>query len=114
MKRTLVALILAPLAAASWAQSHEATALRVECASKQGLIAESAPAAAEYQFVYRKGEYRGEKQAGKTVGCSEKQYNAYLASVDPSRVMNAYPTAAGLPNIKPNLKPNLADQVNKK
>ncbi|MCV2420121.1 hypothetical protein [Paucibacter sp. DJ2R-2] len=115
MKRTLIALILAPLAAASWAQSPEATALRVECASKYQSSIEPAQAAAEYQFVYRKGEYRGEKQAGKTIGCTEKQYNAYLASVDPTRVMNAYPTAAGRPaSIKPNIKPNLADQVEKK
>ncbi len=112
MKRTLLALILTPLAAISWAQSPEATALRVECAAKMAPLAgASSDAAKEYQFVYSKGEYRGEKQNGKTVGCNDAQYSAHLASVDPTRVMAAYPTAAGRPNIKPNLKPNLADQA---
>lgn len=110
MKRTLIALILAPLAAASWASSQEANALRAECAAKYSPVAEAA-ASSEYQFVYKKGEYRGEKQNGKVAGCSESQYNTYLASVEPSRVMAAYPTAAGRPNIKPNIKPNLAGEA---
>jgi len=114
MKRTLITLILAPLAAASWAAGPEVTALRAECAAKMSAAAEvSTTAASEYQFVYRKGEYRGEKQNGKTVACNDSQYSAFLASADPTRVMAAYPTAAGKPNIKPNLKPNLADQATK-
>ena len=114
MKRTLLALILTPLAALSWAQSPEATALRVECAAKMSPVTEAKTGAAkEYQFVYSKGEYRGEKQNGKLVGCNEAQYNGYLASVDPTRVMSAYPTAAGRPNIKPNIKPNLAGEATK-
>ncbi len=114
MKRTLLALILTPLAALSWAQSPEATALRVECAAKMAPMGDAkATAAKEYQFVYSKGEYRGEKQNGKLIGCTDAQYSGYLASVDPTRVMSAYPTAAGRPNIKPNIKPNLADQATK-
>jgi hypothetical protein len=114
MKRTLLALILTPLAALSWAQSPEATALRVECAAKMAPMTDAkAGAAKEYQFVYSKGEYRGEKQNGKLIGCNDAQYNGYLASVDPTRVMAAYPTAAGRPNIKPNIKPNLADEAGK-
>ena len=112
MKRTLLALILTPLAAVALAQSPEATALRVECAAKMAPVTEAKTgAASEYQFVYSKGEYRGEKQNGKLIGCSDTQYSGYLASVDPTRVMSAYPTAAGRPSIKPNLKPNLADQA---
>ncbi len=112
MKRTMLALILTPLAALSMAQSPEATALRVECAAKIAPMTDAkAGAAKEYQFVYSKGEYRGEKQNGKLVACNDAQYSAHLASVDPTRVMAAYPTAAGRPNIKPNLKPNLADQA---
>ena len=114
MKRTLLALILTPIAALSWAQSPEATTLRVECAAKMTPMSQAKPvAASEYQFVYSKGEYRGEKQNGKLVGCNDSQYSGYLASVDPTRVMAAYPTAAGRPNIKPNIKPDLADQATK-
>lgn len=97
MKSILAALTLAPMALLASAQTPEATALRVECAANSSN---------EYSFVYRKGEYRGEKQNGKFVGCNDKQYTAYLASADPLRVMSAYPTAAGRPvvNIKPDLK----------
>jgi len=112
MKRTLIALILAPLTAASWASNQEANALRAECAAKYSPVAE-ATASNEYQFVYKKGDYRGEKHNGKVVGCSDSQYNTYLASVDPARVMSANPTAAGRPNIKPNIKPNLAAEAAK-
>lgn len=104
MKSILAALILAPMALVAAAQTPEATALRVECAAKN-LPAASAKDSNEYSFVYRKGEYRGETQGGKFIGCNEKQYTAYLASADPVRVMSAYPTAAGrLVNIKPDLK----------
>jgi hypothetical protein len=113
MKRTVIALLLAPLAAASWAASPEATALRAECAAKLSPGSQEQGASSEHQFVYRKGEYRGETQGGKFVGCSDAQYSSYLASVDPARVMSAHPTAAGRPNIKPNIKPNLAEQAAK-
>lgn len=112
MKRTLIALILAPLAAASWAAGGDA-ALRAECAAKNPVKTGAKPAANEYQFVYHKGEYRGEAQAGKAVACSESQYSAYLASVDPARAMAANPTAAGKPNIKPDIKPHLDQQIKK-
>lgn len=112
MKRILTALILAPLAVASWAAGSDA-ALRAECAAKNQPKTMAKPAANEYQFVYHKGEYRGEVQAGKQLACSESQYSAYLASVDPARAMAANPTAAGKPNIKPDIKPHLDQQIKK-
>lgn len=94
---TLLALI-APLAHAAKTQENaDAKALRAECAAKHTVAFEAPAAANEYRFVYNKGEYRGEAQAGKPVACGESQYVEYLASADPVRVMNAYPTAAGRP-----------------
>jgi hypothetical protein len=101
MKRSLLALLLAPLAATSWAAttSPEISALRAECASSYSARL-STPAANEYQFVYSKGRYKGEHQAGQSLACTESQYAAYLDKADPTRVMAAYPTAAGRPKVK--------------
>lgn len=108
MKSMLLAVILTPLAVASWAQnpaqkdSPEAYALRSECASKTSAKLGARPQAAnEFVFVYYKGEYKGEAVAGRNLDCTERQYAAYLNTVDPSRVMSAYPTAAGRPQVKP-------------
>lgn len=98
MKRTLsLAALLALAAPLAQAANENATAraLRAECASQHPVAMEGAPAAHEYRFVYNKGEYRGEQQAGRALPCSEGQYAQYLASADPARVMAAYPTAAG-------------------
>ena len=87
------------LAACSFAHADENTAvasLKSECAAKYAAKLDVKPAASnEYQFVYAKGEYKGEAQAGKALPCTEKQYVAYLETVDPARAMQAYPTAAG-------------------
>nr|WP_316643744.1 hypothetical protein [uncultured Roseateles sp.] len=109
MKSIFLALILAPIAAASWAQpataqkeGPEAYALRSDCAATTSAKLNAKPQAAnEFVFVYYKGEYKGEATAGGTLDCTERQYAAYLNTVDPSRVMSAYPTAAGRPQVKP-------------
>jgi len=103
MNRTLLAATLA-LATCSFAHADEnaaVAALKNECAAKYDAKLEAkATQANEYQFVYAKGEYKGEAQAGKALPCTEKQYVAYLETADPTRVMNAYPTAAGKPTAK--------------
>lgn len=103
MKRILSLLTLASISAASMAQANTAMVdtLRGECAAKNPVKQDKkAHAANEFVFVYHKGEYRGEQVAGKPLHCSESQYAAYLNTVDPSRVMTAYPTAAGRPTVK--------------
>ncbi|PND38235.1 hypothetical protein C1O66_12350 [Paucibacter aquatile] len=110
MKTTLLALSLISLSALSHAaaapqDSPEGLALRSECAQKYsaGYAARDAAAKSdtdEYVFVYHKGQYKGEHVAGQTLDCTERQYAAYLNTVDPTRVMAAYPTAAGRPSIK--------------
>lgn len=103
MKRILSVLTLATISAASMAQTNNAMVetLRGECAAKNPVKQDKkAPAANEFTFVYYKGEYRGEQVAGKSLNCSESQYAAYLNTVDPTRVMSAYPTAAGRPTVK--------------
>ncbi|MBV8603798.1 MAG: hypothetical protein JO224_03860 [Pelomonas sp.] len=102
MNRILTAAALTLAAACSLAHADDTAAvasLKSECAAKHVVKTEAA-AENEYQFVYSKGEYRGEAQAGKALPCSEHQYVAYLETVDPVRVMNAYPTAAGRPTLK--------------
>jgi hypothetical protein len=93
--------------AASPAASESAAgqALRGECASKYSANyaqADQAQAAgaAEYTFVYHKGQYKGEHVAGQSLDCTEQQYANYLTTIDLDRVMNAYPTAAGRPSVK--------------
>jgi hypothetical protein len=100
----ITALTLASLTAASWAASpgDEIGALRGECAAERMAKLDAAPKDAnEYRFVYAQGQYKGEYQPGKTLACTDAQYAAFLGSADPSRVMSAYPTAAGRPAVKP-------------
>ncbi|MBV8503079.1 MAG: hypothetical protein JO006_15355 [Paucibacter sp.] len=103
MNRHLIAAALA-LTACSFAQAgetSEADALKSECAAKHDSAKNlKVVAANEYQFVYAKGEYKGEAQPGKVLPCTEKQMTAYLDTVDPTRVMAAYPTAAGKDSAK--------------
>ena len=108
MNRTLIAATIA-LAICSVAHADEATelaSLKSECAAKYDSAKDLKVAGAnngsnnEYQFVYAKGEYKGEAQAGKVLPCTEKQFVAYLETADPSRVMAANPTAAGKPAKK--------------
>ena len=102
MNRILIATTIA-LAACSVAHADEAAelaALKNECAAKYDSakdlkVAGNGNSNNEYQFVYAKGEYKGEAQAGKVLPCTEKQFVAYLETADPSRVMAANPTAAG-------------------
>jgi len=109
MKRILVATAAAAtacLSASSWAaagENAEVAALRNECAAKNPVKVEAkVQGDNEYQFVYHKGQYRGELTAGQAaLACSETQYVAYLNTQDPTRLMSAYPTAAGRPaNLK--------------
>ncbi|MBT9493285.1 MAG: hypothetical protein IV107_13295 [Paucibacter sp.] len=108
---TLFSLSLSLIAASAQAASPAASestaglALRGECASKYSANyaqADQAKAsdAAEYTFVYHKGQYKGEHVAGQSLDCTEQQYASFLSTVDMDRVMNAYPTAAGRPSIK--------------
>jgi hypothetical protein len=95
MKSLLIALLLAP--ALSLAAGAEAQ-FRSECAAKHQVAAKGS--ANEYTFAYHKGQLRGEARPGKTLPCSEGQYSAYVASLDPARVMAANPTAVGKPAIE--------------
>ena len=100
MNRSLFAAALA-LATCSFAHADEGAAvatLKSECAAKHSVKLEAKNAATnEYHFVYAKGEYRGEARADQELPCTEAQYVAYLETVDPTRVMEASPTAAGKP-----------------
>ena len=80
----------------------EQAELRAECAKSYSETSSVAmPVAAnEYQFVYTNGKYKGEAKPGKLLPCTEQQYAAYLDKADPSKVMAAYPTAAGRPTVK--------------
>lgn len=99
-KQALFALSLLALAGVAAAQSTPES-LRAECAAKHQPALSAKPAANEHRFVYYKGQYRGEQQAGKPLACAEAQYAAFLDTLDPVRVMSAYPTAAGRPSTKP-------------
>lgn len=91
----LIALLTAPVLALA---AGPDAALRAECASKHKVALKSSSASAnEFTFAYHKGQLRGEAQAGKALPCTEGQYNAYVASLDPARLMAANPTAAGKP-----------------
>lgn len=78
--------------------SGDAT-LRAECAAKHGVDVKPA-AANEHVFVYHQGKLRGEVQPGQSLPCSEGQYSAYLARLDPAHVLAANPTAAGKPAVE--------------
>jgi hypothetical protein len=84
----------------------EQAELRAECAkSYSDTSSISTPVAAnEYQFVYANGKYKGEARPGKLLACTADQYAAYLDNkADPTKVMAAYPTAAGRPTAKKKL-----------
>ena len=95
-RAALVAASLLPLTA--FAASGDA-ALRSECAAKNP-VAVTAAGTNEFQFNYHKGELRGEARRGAKVACSEGQFNQYLASLDPAKVLAANPTAAGKPAVE--------------
>ncbi len=105
MKSFLFALTLAA-SASCFAHADEAVAtvdaLKSECAASYAakLDAKSSGASNEYHFVYAKGEFKGEAQPGMNLACTEGQYAAYLDKQDPTRVMAAYPSAAGRPTAK--------------
>jgi len=91
---TTVALSVCSVAHAS--EATEMAALKSECAAKYETASDLKTAASnEFHFVYAKGEYKGEAQAGKVLPCTEKQLVAYMETADPARVMAANPTAAG-------------------
>lgn len=90
-------------AAQAAGNTPEQAELRAECAkSYSDTSSISTPVAAnEYQFVYANGKYKGEAKPGKLLACTSDQYAAYLDNkADPSKVMAAYPTAAGRPTVK--------------
>ncbi|MBV8503772.1 MAG: hypothetical protein JO006_18885 [Paucibacter sp.] len=97
MKTTLIALALGAVtglcsAAGGAPYSPEIMALRYECAAKY-YPTEYASRYYSPQ-AYEKGEYKGKSE------CTDQQYSSYLETVDPTRVMSAYPTAAGKPGYK--------------
>jgi len=100
MKVTLIALTLGACAGfasaaepASYSSySPEVAALRYECAAK--YYASEYSSKYYSQQAYDKGEYAGKSQ------CSDAQYASYLETADPTKVMAAYPTAAGKPGYK--------------
>ncbi len=90
-------------AQAAGSATPEQAELRAECAKSYVDTSSMAmPAASnEYQFVYSHGKYKGEAKPGKLLACTQDQYAAYLDNkADPSKVMAAYPTAAGRPTAK--------------
>lgn len=95
MKALLIALLAAP---AMTLAAGADTQLRSECAAKHKVAAKSG--ANEFTFAYHQGKLRGEVQAGKALACTEGQYQSYVASLDPARVMAANPTAAGKPGAE--------------
>ena len=98
---TLVAQVGSAQAAKPAAYTPEVAALRADCAASYTSAPQAKAEANEYQFVYAKGSYKGEATGGKQLACTEGQYAAYLdTKADPSRVMSAYPTAAGRPTVK--------------
>ena len=96
----LAATLLASLALSSTAARADQTdALRAECAARHGVTLK-AGAADEHVFVYHRGELRGELQPGESLPCSASQYKAYVASLDPARLLALQPSAAGKPAIE--------------
>ena len=97
MKTFLIALPMSLLAAAA-AQADPAqpyspavSALRAECAQKYY--------ASNYGADKQSYDKSDPKYAGK-YECTEDQYAAYLDTVEPERVMAAYPSGAGRPMVK--------------
>ena len=97
----MLALVGTAQAAKPAADSPEVVALRADCAANYASAPQAKAEANEYQFVYARGKYKGEATGGKQLACTEGQYAAYLdTKADPTRVMSAYPTAAGRPTVK--------------
>jgi len=102
MKTFLIALPMSLLAAVA-AQADPAqpyspavAALRSECAQKYyGADKQSYDSKSYDQKYDASGKYAGKYE------CSEDQYAAYLDTVEPERVMAAYPSGAGRPTVKP-------------
>lgn len=89
----VLAVALGAGAAAYAAEPSGDVALRAECAAAH---APSGTAAADaHVFVYHQGQLRGEQQPGQSLPCSDKQYQAFVARLDPARVLALNPTAAG-------------------
>lgn len=98
---SLLALVGTAQAAKPVAYTPEIAALRADCAASYTSVPQAKAESNEYQFVYAQGKYKGEASGGKQLACTEGQYAAYLDNkADPSRVMSAYPTAAGRPTAK--------------
>lgn len=98
---TLSVLTSAAHAAKPAAYTAEVAALRADCAASYTSALQAKAEANEYQFVYAQGKYKGEATGGKQLPCTEGQYASYLDNkADPTRVMSAYPTAAGRPTAK--------------
>jgi len=98
MKKLLIVLPLLAVGAALAAEpaqpySPAVTALRSECAQKY-YAADKSTAAYDQKYE------AGAKYASK-YECTEDQYAAYLDTVEPERVMAAYPSGAGRPVAKP-------------
>lgn len=96
-----LAAVTALAAQAGTNATPEQAELRAECAkSYTDTSSVATPVASnEYQFVYASGKYKGEAKPGKLLACTEQQYAAYLDKADPTKVMAAYPTAAGRPTV---------------
>lgn len=103
-----VTALLGTAAQAANNATPEQAELRAECAkSYEATSSIATPVASnEYQFVYANGKYKGEAKPGKLLPCTNDQYAAYLdTKADPSKVMAAYPTAAGRPTTKKKAEP---------
>ena len=98
---SLLAVAGAAHAAKPVANTAQVAALRADCAASYISAPQAKAEANEYRFVYAQGKYKGEATGGKQLACTEGQYAAYLDNkADPTRVMSAYPTAAGRPTAK--------------
>lgn len=105
MKTFLIALPMSLLAAAAAAPaqadpaptySPAVAALRAECAQKYSSYSADKQNDKSYEQKYdANGKYAGKYE------CTEDQYAAYLDTVEPERVMAAYPSGAGRPMAKP-------------
>ncbi len=105
MKTAVLTFVVALASFGASARSNvvnmEAVALRYECGVQQ--TAKRAAMLKErntFVFVYRDGALVGEARDGEIMECSNKQYSAFLSTVDPVRVQAAYPTASGRASVK--------------
>lgn len=94
-------LAAAPLSALAQSSYYAQEDLRAECAKSYAEYAGNYAGAAYYSTDYAKdanGYYRYADKSYKP--CTEAQYAAYLDKADPTKVLAAYPTAAGRPSVK--------------